>query len=95
MAPSRYYTRRIRWVSLNHPGNEKWTPASPAPASCVIGLALRTNTAKPTASYRRIRIEAAQRELSRNNGERFLAPGYACVCSPRRMVPSLPRHGIS
>ena len=29
--------------------------------------------------YRPMRIGAAQRELSRNNGERFLAPGYACV----------------
>ena len=29
--------------------------------------------------YRRMRIGAAQGELSRNNGERFLAPGYACV----------------
>ena len=29
--------------------------------------------------YRRMRIGAAQRELARNNGERFLAPGYACV----------------
>ena len=29
--------------------------------------------------YRRMRIGAAQRELSRNNAERFLAPGYACV----------------
>ena len=29
--------------------------------------------------YRRLRIRAAQRELSRNNGERFLAPAYACV----------------
>ena len=28
--------------------------------------------------YRRMRIGAAQRELSRN-GERLLAPGYACV----------------
>ena len=26
-----------------------------------------------------MRIGAAKRELSRNNGERFLAPGYACV----------------
>ena len=26
-----------------------------------------------------MRIGAAQRELSSNNGERFLAPGYACV----------------
>ena len=29
--------------------------------------------------YRRMRIGAAQHELSRNNGERFLAPGYTCV----------------
>ena len=26
-----------------------------------------------------MRIGAVQRELSRNNGERFLAPGYACI----------------
>ena len=32
--------------------------------------------------YRRMRIGAAQRELSRNNGERFLTPGYACVSAP-------------
>ena len=31
--------------------------------------------------YRRMRIGAAQRELSRNNGERFLADGYGCVPS--------------
>ena len=29
--------------------------------------------------YRQMRIGAAQRELSRANGERFLAPGYGCV----------------
>ena len=29
--------------------------------------------------YRRVRIGAAQRELSRNKGELLLAPGYACV----------------
>ena len=29
--------------------------------------------------YRRTRISAAQREISRNNGERFLAHGYGCV----------------
>ena len=29
--------------------------------------------------YHRMRIGAAQHELSRNNGQRFLAPGYACV----------------
>ena len=34
---------------------------------------------RPNRLYRRMRIGAAQRELSRNNGERFLAPGYVCV----------------
>ena len=29
--------------------------------------------------YRWMRIGGAQHELSRNNGESFLAPGYACV----------------
>ena len=29
--------------------------------------------------HRQLRIGAAQREFSRANGERFLAPGYGCV----------------
>ena len=29
--------------------------------------------------YRQMRVGAAQREISRANGERFLAPGYGCV----------------
>ena len=29
--------------------------------------------------YGRMRIGAAQRELSRNNGERFLAHGFGCI----------------
>ena len=46
--------------------------------------------------YRRMRIGTAQRELSRNNGERFLAPGYACVPRAewlRGVAPPLPRYG--
>ena len=35
--------------------------------------------------YRRILIDAAQRELSRGNGERFLAPGYRCVPRAKRL----------
>ena len=31
--------------------------------------------------YRQVRIGAAQRELSRANGERFVAPVYGCVSS--------------
>ena len=34
--------------------------------------------------YRRMRIGAAQRELSRSNGERFLAPGYGCLPQAER-----------
>ena len=34
---------------------------------------------QPNRLYRQMRIGAVQRELSLNNGERFLAPGYACV----------------
>ena len=38
------------------------------------------NHHRPTNGlYRQMRIGAAQRELSRANGERFLAPGYGCV----------------
>ena len=42
---------------------------------------------QPNRLYCRMRIGAAQRELSRNNGERFIAPGYAWVARadwPRR-----------
>ena len=46
---SRCYTRRIGWNSPNHPGSGKWTSNSLAPTFCVIGPALRTSTAKPTA----------------------------------------------
>ena len=34
---------------------------------------------RPNRLHRRIRIGAAQRERSRSNGERPLAPGYGCV----------------
>ena len=47
--------------------------------------------------HSRIRIVAAQLELSRNNGERFLAPGHACVsraewlrCYPDTVLPKSP-----
>ena len=46
---SRCYTRRIRWDSPNRTGSGKWTSNSLAPTFCVIGPALRTSTAKPSA----------------------------------------------
>ena len=33
-----------------------------------------------------MRIGAAQRELSRSNGKRFLAPGYGCVPRAERLL---------
>ena len=42
---------------------------------------------QPNRLYRRMRIGGAQRELSRSNSERFLAPGYGYVSHadwPRR-----------
>ena len=42
-------TRRIGWDFPNHLGSGKWTSNSPAPIIGVIGPALRTSTAKPTA----------------------------------------------
>ena len=45
--------------------------------------------------YRRMRIGAAQHELSRNNGERVSAPGYACFprveCLRRSRDTALPK----
>ena len=46
---SRCYTRRIGGDSPNRPGSGIKTSNSLAPTVCVIGPALRTSTAKPTA----------------------------------------------
>ena len=52
-----------------------------ASTSCVLGPEPRTSTAKPTASTAECGSgrHSASSPVSRNNGERFLAPGYACV----------------
>ena len=53
---------------------------APLPISYFALLGQRSGpTPPPNRLYRRMRIDADQRELSENNGERFLAPGYACV----------------
>ena len=41
--------------------------------------------------YRRMRIGAAQRELSRSNGERFLAADYGCVLAQNGLAAAAPR----
>ena len=80
VASSPCYTRRTGRDSLNLPGSRKLTSTPPAPTLCVVGPARRTSQHRQTTRlYRRMRIGAVQRELSRNNGERFLAPGCACV----------------
>ena len=76
MTSSRCYTRRVGRDSLNLPGRGKWTSTSPVLTFCVIGPAMPDQHRQTNRLDRRMRIGAAQRELSRNN---FLAPGYACV----------------
>ena len=44
--------------------------------------------------YPRMRIGAAQRDLSRNNGEALPSAGLR-LCYPHRLAPPLPRHGAS
>ena len=59
------------------------------------------NQHRPTNRlYRRMRIDAAQRERSRNNGERFLEHRYGCVpraevltTAPPRCFPTKPTFG--
>ena len=59
-------------------GAEKRPPTLSHPQFALLGQ--HSGPASPNQPpFRRIRIGAVQRELSRNNGERFLAPDYACV----------------
>ena len=71
---------KTHWVGLCEPSwSRKWTSTSPAPTFCVILSRYSDQHHQTIRLYRRMRISAAQRELSRNNREHFLAPGYACV----------------
>ena len=79
MASSRWYKRRIGRDSLNLPRSGKGTSTSPAPTFCGFWAGMPDQHRQNNRLYRRIQIGAAQRELSRNDGERSLAPGYACV----------------
>ena len=54
----------------------------PEPASRAVP---RTTTGQTYRLYRRMRIGAAQREISRSNGGRLLALGYGCLSHADRL----------
>ena len=59
-------------------GAGKGPPPFPLPHLALLGRS-QDQHRQSNRLYRQMRIGAAQHELSRNNGERFLAPGYACL----------------
>ena len=71
---------KTHWVGLFEPS---WERGIDLPLSRTHILSYRDGTPdqhrQTNRLFRRMCIGAAQRELSRNNGERFVAPGYACV----------------
>ena len=70
---------KTHWVGLCEPS---WEQETDLQLSRTHILRCRAGTPdqhrQTNRFYRRMRVGTAQRELSRNNGERFLAPGYAC-----------------
>ena len=71
---------KTHWVGLSEPSWEREMelhPSRPHILRCWAGPPGQHR--QTNRLYRRMRIGAAQRELSRNNGERFLEPGYARV----------------
>ena len=60
---------------------------------CASGPRFRITTAKINHVYRRTPNSVAQRELSRSNGERFMASGYCCAA--RGSASQLQRYGGS
>ena len=71
-----------RWTGLSRPSWERgYGPSAFPPRTfALLGGAGTPNQRRQTNRlYRRMRIGVAQRELSRSNGARFLAPGYICV----------------
>ena len=72
---------KTRWVGLSQPSWEREMDLHPSRSHILRYWAGTPDQHRGTNRlYHRMRIGAAQRELSlRNNGERFLAPSYACV----------------
>ena len=86
-ASPRCNTKRFGRDSRNLPGSWKWTSASSAPDVCVIGAPLPDQHRQTNQLHRRMRIRAAQGELSIINGERFVAPGYVTWAEWLRRYP--------
>ena len=71
-------TYEAHWTGLSPLSWEReWAFSSPTTKVCAIGPVPRIR--QTNRLCRRMQIGAAQREVPRNNGERFLAPGHGCV----------------
>ena len=86
--PTRPRPRRVitvlcetRWAGLVSPllGSASLTSSTSGATSCVTGPTPQRSTRQANHLYRQMRIGAAQRELSRSQGQFFLAPGYTLV----------------
>ena len=68
------------WTGLSRPSWEREMDLQLSRQQILLHWAGTPNQHRQTNRlYRQMRIGVAQRELSRANGERFLAPGYGCV----------------
>ena len=68
------------WTGLSCPSWERKMDLQLSRQQILLYWAGHLNQHRQTnRRYRQMRIGAAQRELPRANGERFLAPGYGCV----------------
>ena len=85
MDSSRRCTRRIGRDSPNYRGSGKRTSNSLAPTFRVILASTPDQNRQINSFDRRMRIGAAQRGRSGNNGKHVLAPGDACVPRAERL----------
>ena len=70
---------KTRWVGLSKPSWEREMDLHLSPSHILRYWAGTPDQHRQTnRRNRRMRIDTAQRELSRNSWERLLAPGYAC-----------------
>ena len=92
---------KTHWTGLFRPLWEREMDLPTAPTSAdfaLLGWHSEPTPRQTNRLYRQMRIGAAQRELSRANGQRFLAPGYGRVpradwlrhCSTTRCPPMGP-----
>ena len=71
---------KTHWTGLSRLSWERETGLQLSRQQILLNWAGTPNQHRQTNRlYHQMRIGATQRELSRANGERFLAPGYSCV----------------